>query len=45
MFLKGKRPIDVAIALGIGDEQTTKFWKEYLSLSGHFRATKNSEKN
>ena len=35
LFLKGRRPIEVAIALGIGDEQTTKLWKEYLELSGH----------
>ena len=43
MFLKGKRPIEVAIALGIGDEQTTKFWKEYLDLSGHFKLLKIGE--
>jgi Homeodomain-like domain len=43
MFLEGKRPIDVAIALGIGDEQTTKFWKEYLALSGHFKLLKIGE--
>ena len=43
MFLKGKRPIDVAIALGIGDEQTTKLWKEYLELSGHYRLLKIGE--
>jgi hypothetical protein len=43
MFLKGKRPIDVAIALGIGDEQTTKLWKEYLALSGHFKLLKIGE--
>jgi transcriptional regulator with XRE-family HTH domain len=43
MFLKGKRPIDVAIALGIGDEQTTRFWKEYLILTGHYRLLKIGE--
>ena len=43
MFLKGKRPIDVAIALGIGDEQTTKLWKEFLELSGHYRLLKIGE--
>ena len=35
MFLEGKRPIDIAIALGLGNEQTTKLWKEYLGLTGH----------
>jgi DNA-binding transcriptional regulator GbsR (MarR family) len=35
MFLDGKRPIDVAIALGLGNDQTTKLWKEYLGLTGH----------
>ena len=40
MFLKGKRPIDVAIALGIGDEQTTKLWKEYLHLSREYKLLK-----
>ena len=43
MFLKGKRPIEVAIALGIGDEQTTKLWKEYLELTGHYRLLKIGE--
>ena len=43
MFLKGKRPIQVAIALGIGDEQTTKLWKEYLELTGHYRLVKIGE--
>ena len=43
MFLKGKRPIEVAIALGIGDEQTTKLWKEFLELSGHYRLLKIGE--
>ena len=43
MFLKGKRPIEVAIALQIGDEQATKLWKEYLELTGHYRLLKIGE--
>jgi uncharacterized protein YerC len=43
MFLKGKRPIDVAITLEIGIEQTTKFWKDYIQLTGHYRLLKIAE--
>jgi hypothetical protein len=43
MFVKGKTPIDIAIALEIGDEQTTKLWKEYLVLTGHYRLLKIAE--
>ncbi|MGA8842349.1 MAG: helix-turn-helix domain-containing protein [Nitrososphaeraceae archaeon] len=43
MYLEEKRPIDVAIALGIGDEQTTKMWKEYLELTGHYKLLKIGE--
>ena len=35
MYLEGKRAIDVAIALELGKEQTTKLWHEYLQLTGH----------
>ena len=40
MFLKGKRPIDAAIKLRIGNEQATKLWKEYIELMGHYRLLK-----
>ena len=40
MFLKGKRPIDVAIALKIDKDETTKLWKEYLQLTGEHKTAK-----
>ena len=43
MFLEGKTPIEVAIALGIGKEEITKLWKEYLEITGHFRLLKIAE--
>ena len=36
MFLEQKRPIEVAIALEIGNEETTKYWKEFLHLSKEY---------
>ena len=43
MFLEGKAPIEVAIALGIGKEEIIKLWKEYLEITGHFRLLKIAE--
>jgi hypothetical protein len=40
MFLKGKRPIDVAIALKTDKDETTKLWKEYLQLTGEHKLLK-----
>ncbi len=40
MFLKGKRPIDVAISLKTDKDETTKLWKEYLQLTGEHKLLK-----
>ncbi len=43
MFLEGKRPIDVSIALRLGNKETINFWKEYLELTGQYRLLKIGE--
>jgi hypothetical protein len=34
VFSKGKKPLEVAIKLNIGQAQTTQYYAEYLKLSG-----------
>ena len=43
MFKNGDSPIDVAIALHLSNEETLRYYKEYLQLTGHYRLLKIAE--
>ena len=39
-FKNGDSPIDVAISLHRNNEETLRYWKEYLQLTGHHKLVK-----
>jgi len=39
-FFEGKRSIEVSIEFDLSEEETTKYWKEYLKLTRHYELLK-----
>ena len=39
LFSEGKKPVDVAIQLGLSEKQATRYYREYLELEGLYELT------